>query len=173
MSKAFTKESDLEKEEPLRSLRPTVPPGVTNYITASGAKNFQDELTTLTRQKAELQAAQHPPQESELRPVESRIKQIKEILGSTIVAKPSTKGREKVRFGATATVRRARGDQKIYQIVGVDEANPDEGRISWLSPLAQQLLLKQAGDQVTFSSPDGEEMIEVIQVSYDDCPTPI
>ncbi|HVV02001.1 MAG TPA: GreA/GreB family elongation factor [Verrucomicrobiae bacterium] len=168
MSKAFTKESDLEKEEPQRSPRPSVPAGVTNYITAAGAKRLADELTRLSQRKQELRTAATPAARSEMGDIDYRRKQVQEILSSTVVAKPPAKGREKVRFGATVVVNRGNGERKTYQIVGVDEAEPEEGCISWLSPLAQQLMLRKAGDQISFSSPEGVESMQILSVAYDD-----
>ena len=51
-------------------------------------------------------------------------------------------------------------------IVGVDEADPETGRISWISPLARVLLSRRAGDKVRFQSPAGVEELTILKVHY-------
>jgi len=51
-------------------------------------------------------------------------------------------------------------------LVGVDEAEPGRGRISWLSPVAKALMKTAAGDTVTLRTPLGVEILEVISVTY-------
>jgi len=62
---------------------------------------------------------------------------------------------DQVFFAATVTVCDADGEEATYQIVGIDEANALEGRISWISPLARALLKAREGDTVRFDSPGG------------------
>jgi transcription elongation factor GreB len=53
-----------------------------------------------------------------------------------------------------------------YRIVGVDEADPAVGAISWISPLARALLKAREGDVVKFLSPAGPREMEIIEISY-------
>jgi len=169
MSKAFTKESDLEAEDPVSLPRSALPPGVTNYITPTGAKRLQEELARLTDSKREsaetannLAASPNP----DARKLEVRIRQLREILGSVVVAQPPSDSQGKIRFGAKVSVRRASQEQTSYQIVGVDESDPDAGRISWLSPLARQLLNRKVGESIQFQSPSGVETLQIVSVNY-------
>ena len=66
-----------------------------------------------------------------------------------MVAEPPA-DQKKVAFGASVTIRHEDGGEDEYQIVGVDEADPETGRISWISPLARVLLSRRAGDKVPF-----------------------
>jgi transcription elongation GreA/GreB family factor len=50
----------------------------------------------------------------------------------------------------------------VFRIVGIDEADPERGSISWLSPLAKALLSKRAGDRVLFR---GEEL-RIVDLTY-------
>ena len=59
------------------------------------------------------------------------------------------------------------GMEETYQIVGIDEANAQEGRISWISPLARALLKAREGDTVRFDSPGGLRELDVIEVRYE------
>jgi len=65
-------------------------------------------------------------------------------------------------------VRYAGSDEKVHTVilVGVDEADLKQGKISWISPLAKALLKSRAGDMVELRAPSGIEMIEVLAVSY-------
>ena len=75
---------------------------------------------------------------------------------------------EQVFFGATVTVCDVDADdEQTYQIVGVDEANASEGRISWIAPLSRALLKAREGDVVRFASPAGVREIEVVEIRYE------
>jgi transcription elongation factor GreB len=169
MSKAFTKETDVEMEEPAFAPRSALPPGVTNYITPAGAKGLQEELARLLETKQSLPGVEGDTMPSPVpatRQLDARIRQLREILTSIVVAEPPSTERDKVRFGATVVVRRPKNEEVTYQIVGVDEADPDEGRVSWLSPLARQLLTRRAGETIQFSSPAGVEKLQIVSVEY-------
>ncbi|MBR6131210.1 MAG: GreA/GreB family elongation factor, partial [Bacteroidales bacterium] len=56
------------------------------------------------------------------------------------------------------------GQTAEYRIVGVDEANITQGKISFLSPLSKVLLRKKKGDIVTFKTPSGEMRLEILGV---------
>jgi len=51
-------------------------------------------------------------------------------------------------------------------IVGMDEVDPLQGRVSWVSPIAKALIKAREGDTVVLRSPAGEETIEILEVSY-------
>jgi transcription elongation factor GreB len=50
--------------------------------------------------------------------------------------------------GATVLVRPGSAEEEAYRIVGVDEADPERGWISWISPLARARLSRRAGEKV-------------------------
>ena len=73
----------------------------------------------------------------------------------------------KVVFGATVEIEDLDSENRvIYQIVGEDEANIKEGRISVGSPIARALIGKEAGDVVTVKAPAGNVEYEIISVDY-------
>ncbi|HNI73018.1 MAG TPA: GreA/GreB family elongation factor, partial [Accumulibacter sp.] len=73
---------------------------------------------------------------------------------------------DQVFFGATVTLCDEEGQERTYQIVGVDETDFARGRISWVSPLARALLKAREGDTVRFQSPAGWREVEVATVVY-------
>jgi transcription elongation factor GreB len=77
---------------------------------------------------------------------------------------PENDGR--VYFGAWVTLEDEDGQRTKYRIVGSDESDPDKKHISMDSPLAQALLRKQLGDEITVQRPKGEITYEIIAVQY-------
>jgi transcription elongation factor GreB len=73
---------------------------------------------------------------------------------------------DRVFFGATVTFDNGRGGEKTVTIVGVDEIDADNGRVSWLSPIARALFKAQEGDIVDLRTPTGTERIEVLKITY-------
>ena len=66
------------------------------------------------------------------------------------------------------TFQNEAGDEREVTIVGVDELDSGDARVSWRSPLAKALLTAKVGDTVTLRAPRGPESLEVIAVRYDD-----
>ena len=69
-------------------------------------------------------------------------------LGSAQRIEPVTQP-QRVVFGCTVTIARDDGREQVFRVVGEDEADPTAGSVSYVSPLAQALLGKEAGDEVT------------------------
>ncbi len=59
-----------------------------------------------------------------------------------------------------------RGEEKTFSIVGVDEIDLERGHISWVSPLARAVLGHRLGDVVVVKAPQGENELEIIDLSY-------
>lgn len=74
--------------------------------------------------------------------------------------------RDRVFFGATVTYLNERDETVRVTIVGVDEANMAEGKISIGSPVALGLLRKQVGDEASIRTPQGAALIEVVAIDY-------
>jgi transcription elongation factor GreB len=158
MSKAFTRESDDSEEQP--PVRAALPPGTRNYITRHGADRLKQQL-------AEALASKQTAPASEQQKIEPAIRRLQHVLDSVIVADLPA-DREKVAFGATVVIRRGNGEEETYRIVGVEEAEPESGSISWLSPLARALLSRRTGDKVKFRAPAGADELTVVSISYEE-----
>jgi len=170
VSRAFVRETDGEQDEPPRP-RPHLQPGLKNHITPAGARRFQTEFDQLLERRSQLLRAEGavPAERSqEKREVEMRIRVLQQILDSVVVTTPPTMRRDRVCFGAKLVVQNARGEKENYKIVGLDEAEPERGHISWRSPLARALLSHCAGDTISFQAPSGPEDLRILEVSYDD-----
>ena len=97
----------------------------------------------------------------------ARISHIEQTLSRAEVIDPSKIKSDKVQFGAQLTLSNIdTGDEVRYQIVGPEEANLDEGRISVASPLARALLGHVAGEEIKLTLPAGIRNYEILDVRY-------
>jgi transcription elongation factor GreA len=99
---------------------------------------------------------------------EGRIKEIEAKLSTAQVIDPTKLNTEgKVVFGATLDLLNESTNEEVtYQIVGDDEANIEEGKISINSPIARALIGKEDGDVVDITIPDGVHTYEILDVRY-------
>ena len=79
-------------------------------------------------------------------------------------------GSDQVFFGATVTYLNRKGVEQTIRIVGIDEIDPLNGKISWVSPVARALTKSREGDVVTLNTPSGLDELEIIAVEY---PAPV
>lgn len=99
--------------------------------------------------------------------IEGRISDIQSKIAIAEVIDPSTIQSDRIVFGATVEIVDQETDEKSeYQIVGVDEADVKQGRISIMSPLARALIGKKAGDTVTVQSPKGDKDYDIIKFKF-------
>jgi transcription elongation factor GreB len=169
MSKAFTKESDADDELPRRSpLESLLPPGAKNYLTTSGAEMLREELTRLIQVERPRHAAgpdDAPDAARERRrQIDDRIVYLEHSLQRASVVPPPDTSDGMVRFGASVRVRWPDGEEESLAIVGVDEADPAQGRISWVSPMARALVDAKAGQRVQFQAPAGRMELLILSV---------
>ncbi len=159
MSKAFTRESDGSEDDEVPSTRPQLPPGTTNYITREGAERLKQRLDGLLEKKRQSSGAS----DSDVRKLDTKIRTLQQILSSVVVSQPASNP-DKIAFGTTVGIRRESGEEETYRIVGVEEADPENGSISWLSPLARALLSRNVGDKVRFRTPAGVQELTVLSM---------
>ena len=100
--------------------------------------------------------------------IEARIRDIETKLANAQIIDPKllqTEGR--CVFGATVEVQEASGETATWQIVGEDEADIKEGRISVSSPIARGLIGKEAGESAEVNTPGGIKRYEIVDVRYE------
>lgn len=101
-----------------------------------------------------------------LREIDSRLRFLKTRLEKSEVVDPKTlKGTSAV-FGATVTIEDEEGERHVYQIVGEDEFNVAQKKISWKSPVAKALLGKKRGDEVVIKKPAGDEIVVIENIEF-------
>jgi transcription elongation factor GreA len=152
-------------------------------MTKAGAEKLRselDHLKTVARRKvvnaiAEARAhgdlkenAEYHAAKEQQGFIEGRIAEIEHKLGNAhIVDIHSLDVGDKVVFGATVDLYNTETDDEVtYQIVGDDEADLKEGKISVSSPLARAIIGKSVGDEVVAKTPGGEVIYEIIEVRY-------
>ena len=178
MSKAFTKEH--EDEDPQEDELPPSLQGK-NYITPDGYKKLQDELKQLKfKDRPEItkivswaagngdrsENGDYLYGKKKLREIDRRLRFVTKRIQAAEVIDPKLIKSDTVMFGATVTIRNEDDIEKTYQIVGVDELDIENGKISWISPLAKALMRAKVGDVRLFRFPKGEQEIEVVRIVY-------
>jgi transcription elongation factor GreA len=100
--------------------------------------------------------------------IEARIKDIEAKLANAQVIDPKLVDADgRAVFGATVDVQDDAGEKSTWQIVGEDEADIKEGRISVSSPIARALIGKESGEIVDAQTPGGLKRYEIIDVRYE------
>ena len=100
--------------------------------------------------------------------IEARISELESKIGLAEVIDISNLSGERIQFGAKVTVVDEETDEEsTYQIVGADEAEVSEGRLSVSSPLARALISKTTGDSIEIDTPGGTRFYEILGVDYD------
>jgi transcription elongation factor GreB len=167
MSKAFLKESDLS-DEPDLAPRPVLPVGAKNYITPEGARALRAKLEHLLNhlRPSLVAGGSDPEKKAELQRLDRQIRGVEQSLRTAEIAFPPEIPDDRIRFGATVTLREPEGSLATYRIVGVDEMDLERNWISWISPLAGALLGSNKGGRVSFRTPAGLRELEVLDVAY-------
>ncbi|MCK5541056.1 MAG: transcription elongation factor GreA [Desulfobacterales bacterium] len=97
--------------------------------------------------------------------LQGRIGEIGYKLANAEVIDPTTINKDSIRFSCKVLVENIDTEEEVeYQIVGEDEANIKEGKISVTSPLGRALLGKKPGDEVVVQAPGGKRLYEVIDI---------
>jgi transcription elongation GreA/GreB family factor len=154
MSRAFVKESDgseLDRDFPERAISPhrnlVTPDGLAQIVEA-----LRESREAVSAARAAVDSAALARAERDLLYWTKRFATAEPIPYPTDTAT--------VRFGSRVTITDADGQERTYRIVGEDEAAPTEGKLSYASPLARQLLGCEAGDVV----PSAAGEVEVIAI---------
>jgi transcription elongation factor GreB len=181
MSKAFTKE-DTDDADELPDEPAPLPAGTKNYITPAGFRRLRDELRRLQQQERprivdivawaagngdRSENGDYIYGKQRLREIDRRMRFLSKRLEIAEVVDPARQQtRDRIFFGATVTYANAAGEERTVTIVGIDEVDADNGRVSWISPIARALLKAQEGDVVELRTPHGIEPIEVVEIRY-------
>lgn len=181
MSKAFVKETDDDDDDQDGAL-PAIPTGTKNYMTPQGHQRMKDELLRLIDVerpevvKVVSWAASNGDRSENgdyiygkrrLREIDRRIRFLTKRLDLAEVVDPSVHhGSDQVFFGATVTYENQAGEEHTVTIVGIDELDPLNGKISWISPVARALTKAREGDSVALKTPAGMDELTILEVRY-------
>ena len=101
-----------------------------------------------------------------LRELDRRAEYLAKRIMSAEVIDPLQQRGARVQFGATVTILNQNDEERQYTIVGADEIDIPNGRISYKSPVAKALMNKQEGDVSLVKKPAGEEELEILKVEF-------
>jgi transcription elongation factor GreA len=100
--------------------------------------------------------------------IEGRVAELEDKIARAEVIDVTKLSGSVIKFGATVTLADEETDEEqTFKIVGEDEADIKDGRLSVNSPLARALIGKEEGDNVEVSTPRGQKSYEVVTVGFD------
>lgn len=153
-----------------------------NYITPAGWRSLKDELYRLVnKERPEIvqivnwaasngdrsENSDYLYGKRRMREIDRRIRFLTKRLEAAQVVDPETReATDQIFFGATVTLLRGNGSEQTVKIVGIDEIDTAQNKISWISPLARCLIKAREGDEVSLNTPEGREDIEILEVAY-------
>lgn len=163
MSRAFVREEDGDLPEDLPEI-PVSPH--TNYVTPRGLALLENGLAEqralhvkITDEQVDARQ-QRALIERRKRWLQTRINQ------AVLVPTESGEAPQEVVFGHFVVMLDDDGTEAVVQIVGEDESEPAQGRVSWRSPLARALLGAEVGDEVIWQRPAGDKRLEVLAIHH-------
>ncbi|WP_405100982.1 transcription elongation factor GreA [Oceanobacillus sp. FSL H7-0719] len=150
------------------------------YMTVEGKEKLEKELNYLkTDRRQEVverikvardfgdlsENSEYDSAKEEQAFVEQRITQLEKMIRNAVIIENNDTNPNTVSLGKTVTFQELPdGDEETYTIVGSAEADPFEGKISNDSPIAQSLLNKEIGEEVTVSTPGGDIQVRITKV---------
>lgn len=161
--------------------RPPRPRG-SNYITPEGERALREELKQLWKvERPTVTAAVHEAAKNgdrsengdyiygkkRLREIDSRVRFLGKRLEELQVVEAIPEQRDTVFFGAWVELEDEQGEQLHYRIVGPDEFNLSEGKLSMDAPLARALLGKKIDTEIAFESPSGRVFYTITSIRYE------
>ena len=149
--------------------------------TQQGYQELVDELHRLKHEKREeiknaiatargfgdlSENAEYDEARNEQAKNETRIKELEELLENAVILDESSIDTSVISLGSTVKVyHEGMAREFIYDLVGSNESNPVEGKISDQSPIGEALIGKRAGDTVEVEVPNGTVCMKVLEVS--------
>jgi len=152
-----------------------------NYITPQGFEALKEEYSELLhveRPKVvevvswaasngdRSENADYQYGKRRLREIDRRLHFLQKRMEAAEVIDPKTLKSDKVVFGATITIENEQSAVSVYQIVGEDEFDIKQNKISWKSPVAKALLGKKVDDDVKIIKPSGEEIVVILNIEF-------
>jgi transcription elongation factor GreB len=160
----------------------SLPPGLKNYVRPQGLRRLEEELRHLLKAERpkvvdivswaagngdRSENGDYLYGKKRLREIDRRIRFLTKRIESAELVDPARQTRrDQVFFGATVTYAGPENIERTITIVGIDEADLDQGLVSWISPIARALLKAREGDSVKVRTPGGVDLIEVLAISY-------
>jgi transcription elongation factor GreB len=163
MSRAFVKEPDGDE---VADDQPELPQSAhPNYVTPAGLAALEAACADWKAQQ-DATDAEVLANKPHIARIGREIRYYEERIRRAIIIDRARQPPGEVAFGARVTARDDDGETLIFTIVGEDEADPNHGKVSWVSPLAGALIDAQVGDLVTWRRPAGDRELEIMTIDY-------
>jgi len=162
MSRAIIKEPDGDRaieELPERVHSPHV-----NYVTPVGLRQLQERIAGLLSRRKSLDAAVSAEDKKQRMSIDRDLRYYEERIRRAVLIDPADQPKDEVRFGAVVDVETPEGRCMTFAVVGEDEADAVQGKISWFSPLALAMAEARVGDAVVWKRPAGEVELTVVAI---------
>ncbi|MDN5925153.1 MAG: GreA/GreB family elongation factor, partial [Xanthomonadales bacterium] len=138
-----------------------------NYVTARGLATLKQAREDARGRLGELKTQADPLHgKTDIAVVERDLRWFDARISAAQLMDPRNQSADRVGFGAKVAVA-VDDDTRHYQIVGEDEADAENGLVSYVSPVAKALMGAQVGDEVLWKRPAGDLVIEVLAINYD------
>ena len=164
MSRAFVKEPDGDQvinELPDRVHSPHV-----SYVTPAGLRQLQERLDGILSRWKIISGAVSAEKKKQLMLIDRDLRYYEERIRRAVLIDPAEQPQDEVHFGAVVEVETPEGRRMTVAIVGEDEADAAQGKISWVSPLARALAEARVGDAVAWKRPAGEVELTIVAIRY-------
>lgn len=166
MSRGFVKEDDQE-EVPLVPPRADLPTGTENFVTQNGMNSLLKEKEELLREQENLDSSQEKDYRIAFNHLNAKLQLLNERIGSAKIVNSTKLPQDEVHLGATVTFKNVENNAtQTFQLVGVDEANISQKKISFITPLAKALMHKKVGEQAILNLGERKSIFEILKIEY-------
>jgi transcription elongation GreA/GreB family factor len=164
MSRAFVKENDLEHagiDIPERPVSQSP-----NYVTPNGLKQLKETMHLIETEIRSIKELEDSPETKQNKmKLERDLRYYFKRLETAILIEQH-EDNNKVLFGAHVTLADENDETYIFQIVGEDEADIKQNKLSYVSPLAKELIGSSIGDEVIWKRADGNRVVFIDSINY-------
>lgn len=136
-----------------------------NYLKTVREKEVADQIKEARSFGDLSENSEYDEAKNEQGKLYSRIAEIETILGNYVIIEDHEKDPDVVRLGSRVTVKNvALKEEGTYQVVGSQEADPMNGRISEESPFGRAMMGHKVGDKVTVEAPAGQIQYKIVKI---------
>ena len=165
MSRGFVKEDDLEHAGTDLPERPVS--SHPNYVTPEGLRQLKNKANELDKERTTLVSIKDDEAaKQKLAIVDRDLRYLSARLEQAILVEPANQDKSVALFGATVKVEDEEGNILRFHIVGEDEADITQQKVSYVSPIAEALIGRKVGDSVIWKRPAGLLQLEIIEINY-------
>ena len=164
MSRAFVKENDLEHagidipERPVSQLP--------NYVTLNGHKQLKETIHLIETEIKSIKELEDSPENKQNKMKLERDLRYYLKRFETAILIDKHEDNNKVLFGAHVILIDENNETYKFQIVGEDEADIKQNKLSYVSPLAKELIGSSIGDEVIWKRVDGNRVVFIDSINY-------